>query len=60
MGDWNLTEKCPARLSAQRPGEKQVWLFRFQHNDTGGRVRVLAKDEKEAWEKLTEGEYEQE
>jgi hypothetical protein len=60
MGDWNLVEKCPAGLSDQLPGEQQVWLFRFQHNDTGGRVRVLAKDEKEAWEKLAEGKYEQE
>jgi hypothetical protein len=60
MGDWNLVEQCPAGLSDQLPGEKQGWLFRFQHNDTGGRVRVWAKDEQEAWEQLTEGKYERE
>src|SRR5689334_867787 len=54
MGDWTLTEKGPAGLADQRPGEKQIWLFRFQHNDAGGRVRVLATDEQDAWEKLAE------
>lgn len=58
--EWTFVNRYLAEFAVQIGQNENIWEYRFENEETGDRVLVLAEDDDEAWEKLADGDYREE